>query len=348
MKVENKKRVAVVGVVSSIGEKGGAERLYEGLKEGIKSQNVDVDLILKISDERDINTIKESYLRFYDLDLSAYDGVISTKAPSYVIRHKNHICYLIHTMRVFYDMFDREFPHPNEKVINDKTFIQNLDTAAFNDPNIKKIFTIGNEVTNRLLEYNGVASTVIHPALQFDHFKQGDFNDYLFIPGRLHRWKRLDLLIKAMSHIKNKSTKLFIAGAGEDEMNLRKAARKNDNVIFMGKIPEQSLITMYSGAFVIPFVPFQEDYGYITIEAFRSGKPVITCSDSGEPAWFVDQSGGGIVCDPDPVSIAKAIDTLSDDKNKAYAMGSKGHDFIKNIQWPRIAEIFLNELFKYS
>jgi len=37
-------------------------------------------------------------------------GVISTKAPGYMIRHRNHICYLQHTMRVFYDMFDVEFP----------------------------------------------------------------------------------------------------------------------------------------------------------------------------------------------------------------------------------------------
>lgn len=346
MKKENKKRVAIIGVQNSTGEEGGAERHYRGLKNSLESQNVDVDLILEISDERDIFTIKESYLRFYDMDLSSYDGVISLKSPSYVVRHNNHVCWLMHTMRVFYDMFDREFPNPNASLIENRKFIQRLDTAAFKNPSIKKIFAIGNEVSQRLMKYNGIESIVLHPALLFDHFKEGEFKDYLFIPGRIHRWKRIDLLVKAMDHVKNKSIKLFIAGTGEDEAELLKIAKKNSKVIFMGKIPEEKLISMYADAFAIPFVTCQEDYGYITIEAFRSGKPVITCNDSGEPSWFVKESGGGIVCDPDPISIAKAINELADDKKKALVMGGKGRDFVKDIQWPPIAEVLLNELFK--
>lgn len=346
MKTENMKRVAVIGVKNTTGDEGGAERHYEGLKNGLKSENVEVDLVLEVSDERDINTIKESYLRFYDMDLSSYDGVISLKAPSYVVRHPNHVCWLIHTMRVFYDMFDREFPNPGNKLIENRKFIQSLDTAAFKSQNIKKIFTNGNEVAQRLMKFNGIESAVLHPALLFDHFTEGDFGDYLFIPGRIHRWKRLDLLVKAMDFVTNKSIKLFIAGTGEDEATLKKSGGKNSNIIFMGKIPEMELIKMYANALAVPFVPFLEDYGYVTIEAYRSGKPVITCNDSGEPAWFVKQSGGGVLCDPDPSSVAIAIDQLAADKRRAFELGSKGRDFVKDIQWPPIAELILNELFK--
>jgi len=346
MKTENKKKIAIIGVKNTTGDEGGAERHYEGLKNCLKSENVEVDLVLEVSDERDINSIKESYLRFYDLDLSSYDGVISLKAPSYVVRHSNHICWLIHTMRVFYDMFDREFPNPDRTLLENRKFIQKLDTYALKSQNIKKIFTNGNEVAERLIKYNGIESTVLHPGLLFDHFIEGDFEDYLFIPGRVHRWKRLDLLVKAMDFVSKKSIKLFIAGTGEDEVALKKLGSKNNNIIFMGKIPEMELIKMYANALAVPFVPYLEDYGYVTLEAYRSGKPVITCSDSGEPAWFVRQSGGGIVCSPEPASIANAIDQLAEDKRKAFLLGSKGRNFVKDIQWPPIAEILLNILFK--
>ena len=103
-------RIAVIGAGSKRGEEGGAERFYEGVTSALSSSDVKVDLICPISDESNFEAIKKTYLHFYDLNLSNYDGVISTKAPAYITRHPNHICYLQHTMRVFYDMFDFEFP----------------------------------------------------------------------------------------------------------------------------------------------------------------------------------------------------------------------------------------------
>lgn len=104
------KKVAVLATASPSGEAGGAERFYEGLCGALREKGVDASVVPVVADESNFESILRSYLRFYELDLSQYDGVISTKAPGYVVRHPNHICYLQHTMRVFYDMFDVEFP----------------------------------------------------------------------------------------------------------------------------------------------------------------------------------------------------------------------------------------------
>lgn len=342
------KKVAVVGVASSSGEQGGAENLFKGLSEALSAQGVDVDLLLEVSDESCMDNIKESYLKFYDLNLSLYDGVISTKAPSYIVQHPNHVCYLVHTMRVFYDMFDQEFPHADDNLIRDRAFIQQLDTAAFKAPGMKKIFTIGWEVTNRLKQYNGVDSDVLHPALLNDHFKQGEMGHYLFIPGRLHRWKRLDLLIEAMNYVTDREIRLYIAGCGEAQEHLKNMANSNPNIIFLGRVLDEELVSLYAGAFAVPFVTKREDYGYITLEAFKSGKPVITCEDSGEPAWFVRQSGGGIVCSAAPKLIAKAIGQLCANRMMAVEMGKKGLNSIKNISWKYVASMLLKALFDES
>jgi glycosyltransferase involved in cell wall biosynthesis len=340
-----KKKVAIVGVKNINGDQGGAEIFFDGLCKAMSDQNIDADLVFEISDESSIDAIKRSYLKFYDIDLSMYDGVVSTKAPSYAARHHNHICYLVHTMRVFYDMFETEFPWADKKMIADRNYIQQLDTAAFAYPRTKKILTIGWEVTNRLKHYNGLESTVVHPAVVNERFTQGKFGNYLFIPGRLHRWKRINLLIEAMEKVSNKTVELYIAGIGEDENHLKKKAKNNSHVHFLGRVTDSDLVKFYSGAFAVPFVPKSEDYGYVTIEAFKSGKPVITCDDSGEPAWFVKKSGGGIVCPPNPRDIATAIDFLSLNIKSAEQMGQSGFEFISNINWENIATILLKGLF---
>ena len=118
------------------------------------------------SDESGFEPILRTYLRCHDLDVSAYDGVISTKAPSYMVRHPNHVCYLMHTLRVFYDMFDREFPQPSPELLEQREFIRSVDTLALSCPHTKYIFTVGDEVRERLKRYNGLDGlpcTIRHP-----------------------------------------------------------------------------------------------------------------------------------------------------------------------------------------
>ena len=196
------KRIAVISVKPKSGEKGGAERFYQGLVGSLNRDLIRAELVEVVSDESCFDAIKETYLRLYDLDLSQYFGVISTKAPAYLIRHPNHICYLLHTMRVFYDMFDREFPHPNEDMLKQRQLILALDSAALKAPHTKEIFVIGKEVQQRLLEYNGLHSKVLYPATTLDGFYSNKF-EYVFLPGRLHRWKRVDLIIKAMRYVQS-------------------------------------------------------------------------------------------------------------------------------------------------
>lgn len=336
-------KIAVVAVASLTGDMGGAERLYDGLVKALSNAGMDTDLLQLTSDESGFEPIKETYLKFYDLNLDKYDGVISTKAPSYLVRHRNHICYLIHTMRVFYDMFDVEFPNADCALLKQKAFIQMLDKAALSTPRIKKVFSIGHEVANRLREYNSIESEVLHPALLFDNFRSGEPDDYIFMPGRLHRWKRVDLVIKAMQYTKN-PVKLKISGTGEDELFFRKIANKNPRIEFLGRVPDNELLDLYAHALAISFTPIHEDYGYVTLEAFKSGKPVITCKDSGEPTFFVKNAVNGFICDPDPKDIAEKIDYIFINRNKSIEMGINGKSTITHISWSNIAQKFIEVL----
>ena len=337
-------KIAVIGSGSKNGEKGGAENFYTGLVAALNELDAKAELICPVSDESNFDSIKETYLRFYDLDLSMYEGVISTKAPGYVIRHHNHICYLQHTMRVFYDMFEIEFPQPTRELIDQRQFIQTIDTAALQYPKVREVFVIGNEVKNRLLKYNGIESSVLYQGLQTDNFKEGAF-DYIFMPGRLHRWKRVDLVIESMRYVKA-PVNLLISGVGEDEGKFKKLANSDTRIKFLGRVPTNELVALYSNALCVPFVPIHEDFGLITIEAFKSGKPVITCFDSGEPACIVQNNDSGFVCNPDPREIADKIEKLYLTPKLAKEMGERGKISIQDIAWDSTARKLLNSLEK--
>ncbi len=270
-------RVAVVAPRSASGAVGEAERFFAGLRDALGSAGLDAVIVEDTCDETNFESILASYLRFYDMDLSGFDGVISTKAPTYAVRHPNHVCYLVHTMRVFYDMFDREFPDPPLALHSQRRRIQELDSAALSPSRLKAVHAIGEEVAVRLGAYNGLTASVLHPPTNLSGFRRGAFR-HVLLPGRLHRWKRVDLAIAAMRHVQG-DIELIIPGTGEDAERFSAMAAGDPRIRFPGRVNDAALLDLYANSLVVLFPPEREDLGLVTFEAFLSGKPVITCVD---------------------------------------------------------------------
>jgi glycosyltransferase involved in cell wall biosynthesis len=337
-------RLALVTVKSDSGVTGGAEKYYEGILNALNVGEVQTDHIALVADESSFETILEAYLRFYEADLDGYDGVISTKAPSYMVRHRNHICWLVHTVRVFYDMFEHEFPDPSPELLDQQRFIQRADTVALSAPHLQKLFGIGEEVRQRLLRFNSLDAMVLHPPLVSDCFRVSDTDDgYAFVVSRLHRWKRVGLVIEAMRYVRS-PMRLLIAGTGEDEGAFRQMAGNDRRIEFLGRVTDEAIVRYYSRARLVPFVPVREDYGYITLEAFQSGKPVVTCEDAGEPARMVQHGVSGFVSLPDPKELARHMDYLFEHPLEARAMGARGLESIRPIQWAAVRSSLLSAL----
>ena len=323
-------------------KEGGAERFYDGLVDSLSKLGVAAERVDVVSDESSFEAIEESYLRFYDLDLSRFDGVISTKSPGYLVRHPNHVCYLQHTMRAFYDMFDVEFANPDARLLRQRRQILRLDTLALKPPRTRSIYVIGKEVQARLLRYNQLSSDVLYQASTMSGFRCG-VAQYVFLPGRLHRWKRVGLVISAMNYMKH-PIELKIAGTGEDEAYFRHLAEGNRRIRFLGRVEDRQLVELYADALVVPFVPLREDFGLVTLEAFLSKKPVITCLDSGEPANIVRHGRSGFVCSPSPREIASRLDYLYENPEVARAMGKEGFESIQHITWENVGLKLLKAL----
>ncbi len=87
------------------------------------------------------------------------------------------------------------------------------------------------------------------------------------------------------------------------------------------------------------YVPFDEDFGYVTVEAFLSRKPVVTASDSGGPLEFVEDGASGFVAAPEPRALADAIDRLWRlSETELREMGAAAAPRVASINWDTVVD----------
>ncbi|MHB8689910.1 MAG: glycosyltransferase family 4 protein [Solirubrobacteraceae bacterium] len=164
---------------------------------------------------------------------------------------------------------------------------------------------------------------------------------YLFTVSRLDRPKRIDLLIRAMSHV-DAQVRLLVSGTGPQEQELRELAAGDSRITLTGYLNDPELVDTYAGALAVPFVPYQEDFGYVTLEAMLSAKPVITTTDSGGPTELVQDGVSGLVVAPDPAAIGAAIERFVGDRRGARRMGVAGRERARSISWDRVLAAVLD------
>ena len=125
--------------------------------------------------------------------------------------------------------------------------------------------------------------------------------------------------------------------------HLAKDSVADDRVVFAGAVDDDSLIRLYAGALGVLYAPFDEDFGYVTLEAFLAHKPVITARDSGGTLEFVVDGVNGYVCEPEPGAIADAFSRLAHDVRRTQSMGDAGYDRARLVTWDGVVEKLVGE-----
>ncbi len=116
---------------------------------------------------------------------------------------------------------------------------------------------------------------------------------YLAAAGRMVGMKGFQKLIPLMRNLPEAD--LRIAGTGPYEPTLRKLAEDLPNVHFEGLLSGPALARLFRGsrAVVVPSL-FPETFGYVVMEAFATGTPVIVHEGGGALLETGVQSGGGL------------------------------------------------------
>jgi glycosyltransferase involved in cell wall biosynthesis len=327
---------------------GGSEYLVRGLERELVAAGHEVDVVaqpFRFAPRAEV-------LRAMDVwrteDLTALpcvpDRVICLKFPAYGLRHPNKALWLTHQHREAYDLSGRP-PGDGEGAAPERESFR-ASIKQFDDEMLGAFherYTIGRRVSERLAAYNGLASSVLWPPPpETEGFYCAPAEDFVFFPSRLEGLKRQSLLIEAMRRVTTPVCAL-LAGEGGLRVQLERdiaAGGLADRVRLLGRVSSAQLRSLYAMSLAVFFAPFDEDYGYVTIEAMLSSKPVITCNDAGGPLEFVVHGETGLVVAPDPAEIALAIDTLWRDKERAREMGQAGRQRYDGLglDWQSVVE----------
>jgi glycosyltransferase involved in cell wall biosynthesis len=135
--------------------------------------------------------------------------------------------------------------------------------------------------------------------------------------------------------------RLIVVGEGSRRVALEREAAQSgagDRIEFKGAVWGDAVADLYADTLAVVYAPFDEDYGYVTLEAFLASKPVITATDSGGPLEFVVDGTNGFVGDPDARAIAAAINRLAADRSLAERLGRAGRSVAQTIGWDGVIE----------
>ena len=268
------------------------------------------------------------------------DQVISLRYPSYAVRHPKHVCWLNHTMREYYDLWPQFSgalsPQGRAKERVRRAFIHAADRYLLTK-NVSKLFVQSRTVQERLAMWPSLQSTVLYPPAPKREYRCDEHGPSFFFVSRLNRLKRADLLIRALATADGAGIPVTIAGDGEERAALERLASElgvANRVTFAGRITDEQLLDHLARCRAVVFPPLQEDYGFVTVEAFASRKAVVTCRDSGGPSELVRDGATGFVCEPAADSLARALRRLADDPALAERMGTAAHDAGARLTWP--------------
>lgn len=290
-----------------------------------------------------------SYIDTWRTDIAvaaghSVDQVISLRFPSYAVRHDRHVCWLNHTMREYYDLWPRFAASISPRARLKEQVKKRIAHAAdwwLLTRNVSEVVAQSKTIQRRLKDGLGVTSDVLWPPAPPRPYRCDRYGDYIFTVSRLTPLKRLDLLVRALAEPSARVIRAVIAGDGDARGDLERLAAElgvTSRIQFIGAVDDPTVLSHLAACRAVSFTPYDEDYGFVTVEAFASGKPVVTCTDSGGPTELVHHERTGLVAEPTPSSVAAALARVMDDAALAERLGATARSQSDAMTWRGVVQ----------
>ncbi len=328
-------------------ERGGAEIFTDQLVVELRNREHEADVVTLPFKWYPGERVLTQALLWRLADLSEADGrridlVVTTKFPSYCVRHPNKVVWLLHQFRQAYELDRTELGQFSESA-SDRALrraVHRLDQTCLGEA--QRVFATSQNVAERLERSTGIVADVMPHPPQALAYRCDAYGDFVLSVGRLDRAKRVDLMIEALAA--DETLRGVIAGDGPDRSRLEELARSkglDGRVMFSGRVSEEELTDLYARCLAVYYAPVDEDFGMVPFEAFLAEKPVITTADAGGPLEVVADRSTGLVCEPRPLAVAEACAWLRDHVEDARAWGKAGRAVAEQVTWDRAIDRLL-------
>jgi len=167
------------------------------------------------------------------------------------------------------------------------------------------------------------------------------FDEFIFFPANTWAHKNHKELLKAVWYIKERYNKIInivftgsMDSAHKTVLNVLKNLKLNNNVKFLGYIPEDDMPYIYKLAKFLVFPSKFEGFGIPIVEAMRTGCAV-TCSNIGSIPEVAEQAA--LYFNPnDYKDIAEKISLMFNDETRKDLI-KKGFEQCKKFSWEKTA-----------
>jgi len=158
--------------------------------------------------------------------------------------------------------------------------------------------------------------------------------------GRLKKYKGVDLVIRALAEMEDRTATLEVAGTGDYRPELEALVKSLDlegRVRFLGFISEAEKLALLRRAWALAFASPKEGWGITNLEAAACGTPVVASNSPGIRESIRDGETGYLVPHGDTQAMARALDRLAASPELVRALGEAGRRFAETFTWERAA-----------
>ena len=258
---------------------------------------------------------------------------------------------IIHSMeRIFYqDIFrvsdginpvqiQQKYPHPVVRFIKKigprRIALSYLEHRIFVDKGCKVVMTNSELVKTNIIEhyrvdpekivviYNGVDTSRFNPKVK-EKYRKSLRDKYgikkneillLFVSNNF-KLKRLNLVLEAMSFLKNNRIRLFVIGTDSYKTYLRWAVKNSldEQVLFLG--PKSNIEKYYAAGDMFVLPTLYDAFANVCLEAMACGLPVVTSDSNGAAELICDNENGFVLKTQKVDELAgriKALESLSE------------------------------------
>lgn len=189
---------------------------------------------------------------------------------------------------------------------------------------------------------------VIPNGVDLERFSPGSGADRFGSPtilylGRLKRYKRVDLIVRASRVLRDRGVphRLIVAGAGDHEPALRELVSRlglSDIVDMVGFVSESRKLQLFQGAWVHAFTSPKEGWGISNLEAAACGTATVASDSPGLRESVVDGETGFLVPHGDVAALAERLSRLLLDSSLRDRLGRQARSFAERFTWDAAAD----------
>lgn len=275
------------------------------------------------------------------------DVVIPLNFPSYFARHPRKVLWLAHQHRAAYDGLGQPWSDfgLDDASIEQHRQLVDWDTRVIGES--ERRYATSAVVAARLRRFNGLdAVPLAHPPPLADRLRprvRGGPGEHVLCVTRLEGNKRPEMFVDAVAAASSGVPGILVGRGSHAELLEARVAASGaaDRIELSGYVDDDTLVDLMADAVAVVYSPLDEDYGYVSLQAYLAGVPVITAADSGGVLEFVVDGVTGLVTDGSPAAMGAAIDTLVSDPALAQRLGAAGRARVADLSWERVVETLL-------